>query len=242
MDQAPPQQKQMEMNHVDKTVNLFAERDVLDNREWMNTPFTIGEHVYATDAHCIIKVPKELTKGYPDLKLKKTEDSITQQIFKYEPLTLLNISTKEMEEIKSKIPLVDEIAETEIECSECEGSGEVEWEYYSKKKRHMMDSPCPICKGTGYVEEDQPTGNKVPNEWAMIKFKYGQVVYLVRWGLLSKVLSAANTLKVNEVKVVSVKASSQPLIFQVGPTEIGLMPCLPDEAKTIVCTLKLQSN
>ena len=71
-------------------------------------------------------------------------------------------------------PLVDEevVIEDAVECEECDGTGEVYWEYkdnHLHTHERLMD--CPICDGTGEMEHEKTkkTGKKVIADDAVIE-------------------------------------------------------------------------
>ena len=57
------------------------------------------------------------------------------------------------------------------ECVECEGSGEVEWEYTDQDGEiHFRDSDCPVCHGDGMFEDVfKSTGFMIPTEDSIVR-------------------------------------------------------------------------
>ena len=61
------------------------------------------------------------------------------------------------------------------DCTECNGEGEVEWEYMdSLGKTHLQDFDCPICGGSGYAEQlkEIKTGRMIPDLRTTIGFGF----------------------------------------------------------------------
>lgn len=68
-------------------------------------------------------------------------------------------------------PLVDEevVIQDAVKCEECDGSGEVYWEYtdnHLHTHERLMD--CPICDGTGEMEHEK-TGKKIIAEDTVVE-------------------------------------------------------------------------
>lgn len=80
-----------------------------------------------------------------------------------------------------------------IECDECNGYGEVRWEYSTYGDTYYRDFECPICNGEGYIEKgiETPTGKKCINKNMVVKFnnKYFNIEYFL---LLDKVQKMTN--------------------------------------------------
>ena len=70
------------------------------------------------------------------------------------------VTLKAIKNALAKLPLVEEEEIEDVECEECDGSGEVECEYVDKGgATHEVTADCPICFGSGYVEgEPKKTG------------------------------------------------------------------------------------
>ena len=70
--------------------------------------------------------------------------------------------------------MVDEeiVVEGAVECEECDGKGEVYWEYkdnHGETHERLMD--CPICDGTGEIEpcKTKKTGKKIIEENTVVE-------------------------------------------------------------------------
>lgn len=128
-------------------------------------PFFQGNYVCATNGHVLLKVNKQIVSS----EYKELDKPNCLKFFK----TLNNeekISLNYLKELLSKVELVDETKEVgqDVECSECDGEGVVEWEY----KRWTRDLDCPVCDGEGYSStvKQVPTGKKIrdPNDVLLI--------------------------------------------------------------------------
>lgn len=139
-------------------------------REAFKKPFSIGGFVYATDEYKIIRLKKDI--------LKEEYPPYTKPMFKWperncdRPVTLSSL-----QEVWDRMPTVEEtIIQGECkDCPECNGEGEVEWEYTdSFGKAYCQDFDCPVCGGSGYAEqpEETKTGRMIPDLEASIGFGF----------------------------------------------------------------------
>ena len=143
------------MNAInDFLLNLFTGNDFV--RKNLMFPNLYNSVVYATDGYAIIAIPQEeLTLSYQ-----------TNEKYPNAEKLLLDIENREKKQsVKIKVSdLAKELAKARLEadkfmikCAECDGTGEVEWEYYAKdRETHFEDFECPICDGTGKIEMTNP--------------------------------------------------------------------------------------
>lgn len=82
----------------------------------------------------------------------------------------------------ASVPTVKEQIEVKpaIECEECNGTGEVVWEYQSLHKTHQKEAVCPVCDGRGIFAKAvyKETGRTIPDPKA--KIEVGNAILLVR--------------------------------------------------------------
>ncbi len=166
---------QKKIKNYEEILELFVGNDEL--RPQMNTPFEIDNYVYSTDAHTLIRVKKELVKQ--DYSSNKTISSAENFIAKKYPCS---ISVEELKGHISEIPLIDEVEfiDNSVECNECNGCGEVEWEY----ENYTKDDNCPKCDGSGRVgaRKEVKTGNKIldPDYKLEIQSRKYSVIFIER--------------------------------------------------------------
>jgi hypothetical protein len=105
--------------------------------------------VYASDGrYVLIAVPEtELSLKYnTNDKFPKAEELLDN--FEKRSLTGINVRVSDLakELVKARIHVDTDY----IKCEECNGSGEVTWEYMTKERdRHEMTNDCPACEGKG---------------------------------------------------------------------------------------------
>lgn len=137
----------------DFLLNLFTGNDKL--RPIMMFPNLKNGIVYASDAHVLITIPEtelslkyKTNDKYPDAQ-KLIDD------FESGSITSIKVHVADIakELVKARI-LIDK---DRVMCKDCDGAGEVEWEYSSKNfDRHEKIDDCPVCKGEGLFEKAHP--------------------------------------------------------------------------------------
>lgn len=143
--------------------------------------------VWATEGHVIIRIsPDRLNKHYEPVK--GCEELILPKVLK--PCHL-SCTYKAIRRALDECPLVDEVVteEHEEDCKECDGTGEVEWEYTDDNlHRHFHNFDCPVCGGSGVItsKKEIHTGKKVHDENAIVKI--GNATFL--WYYLDIVAKA----------------------------------------------------
>ena len=135
----------------DFLLNLYTNSD--EARPLMCFPNLENGNVYATDAHALIVVPES------ELCLKYN----TNEKYPNAQKLIDDIEAKELTSVKAKVSdLVKELTKARlmidknsIKCKECDGHGDVEWEYEDKKgSTHYRNEYCPVCNGEGSKETE----------------------------------------------------------------------------------------
>ena len=137
----------------DFLLNLFTGNDKL--RPAMSFPNLKDGIVYASDGHVLIAIPEtELSLKYKtNEKYPKAEKLLED--FEKRNLTSINVRVSDIAKELAKARV--HVDMDSIKCEECNGSGEVEWEYQSKEGRYYEhDDDCPVCKGKGNFDKVHP--------------------------------------------------------------------------------------
>ena len=130
-------------------------------------PYYETQHkkVFSTDGYIVIFInPNMLLGSYEEsefLSIRKITLNPAEGHFTIESLKK-TLESFGMEEERV-------IIEQGGECEECNGSGEVEWEYTDQDGEiHFLDSDCPVCNGDGTTKDVfkntgfmMPTGNSL---------------------------------------------------------------------------------
>lgn len=129
------------------------------------------------------------------------------------------------------------VVQEAIECSECNGEGEVYWKYRADNGRiYRCLHDCPICDGSGKMEPEirRETGNKIAYTAAIVKvgnaYMYARYINVLRMAM--KHLNASSVEMVFNPKM----GMSE---FAVGDIRIGISPVLYNN-KVHECSAKLK--
>lgn len=159
--------------NIDELLQRFVSTD--ENRSRFMKPWRERNKVFASETHILIRVNGYMTTAdYPEYNSDNTNKIIPTGV----PDGILSAAI--LENAISYAPLVDEMEErgNDIECKECDGTGEVEWDY----KHWSKIFECPCCYGTGYTETArmEATGRKVIDPEAAIRIGllYFRAVFL----------------------------------------------------------------
>lgn len=169
-----------EINY-DKAFQLFTNKD--DIRESFKQPFKYKDKYFASDGWGLMFLPtKEAELLYPESEKTNFAAVIEKEEILNQEITISKLEEKLIPE------MVDEIKEEKIEqkCTECDGDGEVEYEYDTYRETHYLKGDCPVCEGSGNLNktESKLTGEKIANPNKQYKlfgviFSYYQLNRLV---------------------------------------------------------------
>lgn len=148
-----------EINY-DQLFKLFCTEDEL--RPEMMHPYKQGERYYATDATAMIFMPT----NEAELPFVEQDKPQSDKVIPREKTMQIEILVSDIERKMLPEMIDEEIEKTETkECSECEGKGQVEFEYSGNKRTYTIEDDCPECDGSGKIEREfsVKTGKKIPN-------------------------------------------------------------------------------
>jgi excinuclease UvrABC ATPase subunit len=191
---------------------LFCETDVL--RPALHNPFEINGKIYATDAHCMIKIDKsncDFDIKSNDLKKPNCEAVIPEENMN----VVLNIDSQIFEQYKTEDETED-IGE-DIECEACAGEGEVDWEF----ERYTKSFECPVCDGTGYKAQKRSvkTGNKT---FGIFRVKLNDTYFqMEKFYKLIQVQKAVG----GDIVLIHQSKPTSANLFRIGICDVLLMPC-----------------
>lgn len=204
--------------------NLFCEKEPTIRVDLLVPHIASGNYV-ATDRVSMIYCPtKNIQLDFIKVETEKAEKY--DKIFSTESNCHIKIKVSELE--SGLIPsMIDEfkVVGKDVDCDECGGQGEVDWEYSARHRTYTENFDCPVCDGFGLSarEKTVPTGNKIPDEKKMFHllgsyFYYKQLIRLV---------NACKMIGVQEITKIYGGEIKQN-IFQVGEFKIVVMPLSRD--------------
>lgn len=133
------------ISNEQKLFELFCDKGKCFNP--YQEPFLELDHneVWAIDGSKGVAVKAELVSGkYPERRIRDIEFGTPCNA---------KVTLKAIKDALAKLPMVEEEEIEDVDCDECDGSGEVEYEYVDKGgSTHEVTADCPICFGSGYVD------------------------------------------------------------------------------------------
>lgn len=142
------------MNAInDFLLNLFTGNDEL--RPNMMFPNLRDGIVSASDCYVLICIPEnELTLKYNTNEQYPNSAKLFSD-FETEPLSSIKVNVETLAKELTKCRL--EVDKLLLKCKECNGSGNVEWEYEdNNRETHYAQHDCPLCDGAGTDEKNHP--------------------------------------------------------------------------------------
>lgn len=211
----------MKIKNEKEIFGLFVE-DENGLRYKLKTPFVdkYDGRVWATDGHNLIMVNPECVSG--KYETRDMGGKIPVRDYNCDESLLVS----DLQDAIKRCPQEPEmkIKYNVAQCPECNGSGEVDVEYYadSDGKYYTISGTCPICDGEGTIEEEErePTGNMIPKEDILIKFGEGYF----KWRLINSIIKACEKLKIEEIKLVRTSISTLSIVELSKDIHIAIMP------------------
>lgn len=209
-----------------KLFGLFvADNDTY--RPILNNPYRRDGYVYASDGQKLIRVKEDIVSGDYEVTNELTFNMPTDSCD-------YTITDMDIEKVLSEIPQVEEMEEKEIKCSECDGTGEVIWEYKDKNwETHENEYECPICGGTGYISVEKATGRMILDSDTVVKVGRNGIAST----LLQVLLGAMKIVGVTEAHLVY-----QGNIINHFRIDKNISVILASNINTPECELKLQKG
>ena len=221
----------MKIKNEAELLSMFCDEKEL--RPLMRAPIfnTKYNEVWSTDGGILIRIKPERLNG----EYQKGELNLPNQ----ECPCKKEVTIGAIEEALNKCPQVDEevVVQEAIECDECNGYGEVYWEYKAKHGRtYDCLHDCPICDGTGQKRPEMvgKTGRQVADDEAIIKV--GNAYIFAKY--IRTLKSAMEHLNVASVEMIF-NPEKKMNEFAVGDIQIGLSTIFYDK-KRHECSAKLK--
>lgn len=190
---------------LDYLLNLFTGDDEL--RPLFQTPFRIGEYVYATDAHTLIKIPAHLLKREYSIN-EKAPENMDNMFEGYTEIKTLqfDVSIDHLAALLAEIKYVYK----RTSCPKCNGTSEITCEHCGHA------SPCKECNGTGHSDGMNFLVRK-EKEYAALRYNGN----LYRPFVLERLLISLMVLQARKDEIVQYQKRHNSL-FVIGDVEIVL--------------------
>ena len=152
----------MKIKNEKEIFDLYIE-DEYALRDTLKTPFIQESdgRVWASEGHIVIMVNQECVSG--EYKTQDLGSKIPVRDYNCD----FPLSISDLQNALDRCPQEDEVLITykEVKYPECDGTGDVEADYYadSDGEYYTISGTCPICDGEGTIEEEErePTGNMI---------------------------------------------------------------------------------
>lgn len=142
-----------------KLLDLFVYREDDGLRDEIRQPYLKDGRICATDTYALIRIARNYFTQDNFHEIDRYNITWPRQQL---PVKLsFNMIGRAIEQL----PMVDVCIEETITgtCPDCDGSGNVEWEYRDLRgETYYHTFECPVCDGEGIIEEtvSKPTGEK----------------------------------------------------------------------------------
>lgn len=208
---------------IDELLQKFVSTD--EFRPKLMKPWREREYIYASESHILIRVSGHLTATqYPQYNYDDTNKLFPKGC----PIGIITL--EQLTKVLNDAPLVDEMKRVgeDVECEECNGTGEVEWDY----KRWSKNFDCPLCDGAGYISRSncEQTGKKIVDPEAAVNI--GQ--YTFRAYLLNILLKAMKTCRCDYVSVILGIYNKATCFNLTEDIDIIVMPVIQNNAYTTI--------
>lgn len=198
-------------------LNLYIGKD--EYRNWLCEPFFIGNLAIATNAHELVFFDKNLSEKELNICGNENPQLILNNIPKQRNQDY-KLNIEEIETYLRNAPKVDVLKTVgkDVKCTECDGDGQVEWEYENWTK----DFDCPKCDGDGYESESRqiPTGEFEIDGLSLVDVKNSR--FSIK--MIERLLKVKNLLSETEITLVFQEAENMANVFKIGKVEILCMP------------------
>jgi hypothetical protein len=202
------------MKKYKEILKMFCSNDMI--RYWMKDPFIMGDKVIATDGVFLVAVDKD------GLDYNQLSSDYVSKVSKSYPMDYnmnFPISVEELKSLLSAVPLIEE--EETKPCDECNGVGEVTWEYDTSERTYEKELDCPVCNGEGEII--------IIKKGVMVRSpldlcKIGNCSFFI--DKIDQLIKVAEILEVNEIIQVNQTLNNKANMFKIGDIEIMLMPTI----------------
>lgn len=220
------------MTNWNDIFDLFVYKDDDDIKAWMRRPFVnFDGNVWAVDGPAAIIVDPNVCGNAAPVDSHKIK--IPKLV---EPDKWLYVSYGDLQHAVDMCGTEEVMKETEVVCPECDGRGEVTWEYDASTECETYEGEfkCPVCDGDGKIWKEMPTGQYEPSRHNGVKI--GGAIFQA-WQM-ARVLRAMRLLEAYTLIIVSEPKKWDCTMFQIkevpGVTILQMPMVDPDPKSTII--------
>lgn len=189
------------------------------SREGLKTPFVCDNYAWASDAYVMLFLPK--LEGDTYTESKKANPYIPLIDNQTPPITYSTNDLKELLGEKEMEPIYEE-----KECKECNGSGTVEYKYFSSttRKSYEIERDCPACDGDGTLQGEK-IGEQATYKRCMIRVHNA----LFNSYTIKYIIDVCEFYNKDTFDLVSESFEFQGHLFHVGEAYVLVMPASHDD-------------
>lgn len=212
---------------LESLVKQFVSTDEYEIREELYYPHLVGEYLYATDGHFMIRVPA--SKINYEHNYKSDFPRITKPWEGIESNISLKFDVSTLEAALAKVELIPEVISEE--CPTCEGGGEIE--DTCECCGNYTCKTCHNCNGDGEIKKK---GEKLVPDYCSYVFVLNGVRF--RSDLFAPLVDACKLENVTTIELTRT-APRHGNVLRIGEMEVMLMPNLAEDMKEIPLTSQL---
>lgn len=196
----------------------------------LKKPFKIEDKAYSTNGFFLLSI--DLDKIHTDDEVSISKKNLNHLIgFKKNQHLVLNVS--KLKEVFANAPtqLCYETVSEEVECSECNGEGEVEWSYGSYDK--TLD--CPVCDGDGVTSPEVKSiifGKTEIKE--DLRVSIGNSCFFAK--NIERLVLVAEKLNEPAIVMVYQSKSNSGSLFRIKDFDVLLYPCTSSDESLNIAT------
>ena len=177
-----------------------------DVKPFIHSPFIQGNYVIATDGEVLIRCKKNKYQGdYSSDEAPNITEILPES----------NLNKPIDYNLQDFTSLFDTDEQIRIDCKECDGFGDVDWQY----KHYEQRFECPVCEGRG--GRDVKTGAKVFSR------KYG-VKLNGEYFKIDNIYKLIQVAEYTEKPIILTSIEKHKHLFQVGDFDVLILPTLVD--------------
>jgi hypothetical protein len=203
--------------------------------QWATKPFFINNLAIGLNPQELVFFDKKLADDLDNCTYEFPEKIIDMLTFEFDEN--LEIDIKFIKKAIEQIPLnpcYDTIGK-DIQCTECDGDGEVEWKY----KKHYKHFNCPNCKGTGLECKSRqvPNGKFIREEFHYIDIRNSRfnINHIEKMIIVSELTKSPITLIYQE------QSNNKYSIFKIGDIYVLIVHCYKKDnhdSSNVICEIK----